>query len=266
MSEYDVLSHGDTLPAVPMPQAEPAEPAVIADKPDDAEPDFAAMLQRAREQLQDAEAELDRILTETVWDGMGKTIARAEEAVAIARRRIRSLELRRQSAADTAEAKREAARRAHVERVAAEVDDTIAELAERCRVFVEAVETARGALADAAGLADKIRLQRRSVRLRANNNELAAFEEGRSLPSFGILQLLEKAVAVNVLDLATAYPGAALHVGITRETTMLARPIPRGFDVPLARVRRGFAIDPDVALRATGKFGGQRPADDGDAD
>lgn len=266
MSEYDVLAHGDSFPAVPMPAAEPAEPAVAPEKPADAEPDFEALIERERERLQDAEAELDRVLTETVWDGMGKTIARAEEAVAIARRRIRSLELRRQSAADTADAKREAARRQWIEGVAAEVDDTITELAERCRVFVESVETAKGALRDAAALADKVRLQRRSVRLRCNNSELAAFEQGRSLPTFGLMALLEKTIAVNVLDLATAFPGAAPHIGVTRNVVTLTRPLPRDFTAPLARARRGFAIDPDVALRASGKFGGAYQPDDGDAD
>lgn len=243
-------------PAAPMP-VEPVEPV---------EPDFAALIERERERLQDAEAELDRILTETVWDGMGKTIARAEEAVTIIKRKIRSLELRRLEALATADARLQAARRAHVEEVAAEVDSSIAELAERLRVLVESIETAKGALRDAAALADKIRLQRRSVRLRANNGEQAAFEEGRSLPTFGLMQLLEKPIAAFCLDLVQAYPGAALHAGISRETVTLARPIPRDFTVPLARVRRGFAIDPAVALRATGKFGGQRPADDGDAD
>lgn len=259
MTTTSVLDH-DPAGAVPMPAEEPA------DKPADAAVDYDALIERERERLQDAEAELDRVLTETVWDGMGKTIARAEEAVAIARRRIRSLELRQQQAADTADAQKQAARRQWIEKVAAEVDGSIAELAERLRVFLESIETAKGALGDAAGLADKIRLQRRSVRLRANNGELAAFETGRSLPSFGILQLLEKAIAVNVLDLATAFPGAAEHVGITGNAVILARPIPREFDLPLARVRRGFAIDPDVALQATGRFGGQRPAGDDDAE
>lgn len=242
--------------------AEPVEPV----EPVPVEPDFDELLERERARLVDAEAELDRVLTETVWDGQGRTVARAEEAVAIARRKIRSLELRRLEALATVAAKREAARRAHVEQVAAEVDGSIAELAERCRVFVESIETAKGALADAAALADQIRLQRRSVRLRCNNGEHAAFEQGRSLPTFGILQLLEKTVAACVIDLAAAFPGAGDAAGITRETTMLARPIPRGFDVPLARVRRGFAIDPGTAMAASGRYGGQRPAGDDDAD
>lgn len=239
----------------------PPEPAVAPAEPADDEPDFAALLERERERLADAEARLDEVLLTTVFDGQGRTIEKAEAAVAIARRKIRSLELRRLEALATADAKLEAARRAEVERVAQQVADEIDELAERCRVFLESIETAKSTLADAAALADKIRLQRRSVRLRSNNSELEAFETGRSLPTFGLLQLLEKTVAVNVIDLAQAFPGAAPHVGITGNAVALAKPIPRSFDAPLARVRRGFAIDTDQALRATGKFGGQRRED-----
>lgn len=266
MTTDSVLDHDPAGVVAPLPVevVDVVEPETV--EPETVEPDFEALLERERERLADAERRLDEVLLTTVFDGQGRTIEKAEAAVAIARRRIRSLELRRQSAADTAEARKQAARRVWIEEVAAEVDDTIAELSERCRVFVECVETAKSALRDAAAVADKIRLQRRSVRLRANNGELEAFETGRSLPTFGVLQLLEKAVAVNVLDLATAYPGVAVHAGITGNAVTLARPIPRGFEVPLARVRRGFAIDPAVALRATGKFGGQRPAGDDDAD
>ncbi|MFZ1415494.1 MAG: hypothetical protein WAS73_13070 [Defluviicoccus sp.] len=259
-----VLDH-DPVGVVPLPVevVEVVEPEPVQVEP--VEPDFDALIERERERLADAEAELDRVLLVTVWNGMGRTIEKAEAGVAIARRKIRSLELRRLEALATADAKREAARRKWIEEVAAEVDDTIAELAERCRVFVESVETAQGALRDAAALADRVRLQRRSVRLRCNNGELAAFEQGRSLPSFGLMALLEKTVAVNVLDLATAFPGAAPHIGVTRNAVTLAKPLPRSFDLPLARVRRGFTIDPGTALQATGKFGGQRREDDDDA-
>lgn len=239
----------------------PPEPVEVEPEPvEPVEPDFDALLERERERLADAETRLDEVLLTTVFDGQGRTIEKAEAAVAIARRRIRSLELRRLEALATADAKLEAARRAEVERVAQQVADEIDELSERCRVFLESIETAKSTLADAAALADKIRLQRRSVRLRANNSELEAFEQGRSLPTFGLMQLLEKTIAANILDLAQAFPGAAPHIGITGNAVTLASRNQRGFEVPLARVRRGFAIDPDTALQATGKFGGQRPA------
>lgn len=238
-----------------MPAEPPAAPAA-----DD--PDYAAMLERAQAQLADAETRLDEILTTTVHDGMGKTIERAELAVTVAQRKIRSLELRKAEALATKAAEKEAARRAAVEKAAAEVETALAEISERTRVLLESIATAKGALSDISRLADTVRMQRRAANLRAPNAEIMAFERGRALPTFSLPMLLEKGVAANVIDLAHALPGVAKTLGIDADKTMFWRPVARDFEAALARATKEFCVEPAQALICTGKFGGQRDNDD----
>lgn len=237
----------------------PAEPPAA---PADDGPDYATQLERAQAQLADAETRLDEILTTTVHDGMGRTVEKAELAVTVAQRKIRSLELRKAEAAATKAARKEAARRAEVEKAAAEVETALAEIGERIRVFLESIATARGALHDITALADAVRLARRAANLRAPNAEIAAFEAGTALPTFSLPMLLEKGVAANIVDLAHGLPGVAKALGIDANATAYWRPVARDFEAALARVCREFQVDPAQALSCTGKFGGSRKGAD----
>ncbi len=245
---------------VPPVYVEPAAETPAA--PADDGPDYAAQLERAQAQLADAETRLDEILTTTVFDGQGKTVEKAELAVTIAQRRLRSLELRKAEALATKTAAKEAARRAEIEKAAAEVETALAEIAERLRVFLESIATARGALHDITALADTVRLARRTANLRAPNAEIAAFERGDALPTYSLLMLLERSVACNLIDVAQAFPGVAKALGLDGETTAYLKPVPRDFEAALAHVQRQFQVDPAQALSCTGKFGGQRDNDD----
>ena len=266
MSEYDVLAHGDTLPAVPMPPAEPAEPVEVVEvveKQDDDAVNFEALIARERERLADAETRLDEVLLTTVWDGQGKTIARAEEAVAIARRKIRSLELRRLEALATADAKLEAARRAEVSAVAQQVDDTIAELSERCRAFREGIDAVKGALHDIALACERIRKLRKGVKLRTRNRDIATFEAGGDVTPHPPAALIAAPIATNLRDVARVVDGVAVALGLplVQPVDKTAPPPARDFEVALQRFRKEFLVDPDQALSCTGRWGGGAPAD-----
>ena len=250
----------DAAGVVPLP-VEPVE--VVEVEVVEAEIDFEALIERERERLQDAETRLDEVLIGNCWDGMGRTVLKAEEAVAVAKRRIKSLELRQQQAADSAAAKAQAARRAEVSAVAQQVEDAIDELAERTRTFLEGIDAVQGSLHDIALACERIRKLRKGVKLRTRNRDIATFEAGGDVTPHPPAALIAAPIATNLRDVARVVDGvaAALGLPLVQPVDKTAPPPARDFEVALQRFRKEFLVDPDQALSCTGRWGGGAPAD-----